>query len=896
MSDKGHIATEESVASTPTIVEKDAPNENKVVLERHSPEKVKEENTNGTNRLTETKTESPKNLSKTTASIDKTPKSSKYKSENEEDTESDLEPQKKKIKRANTGSAAKTKASNTSRKRKAAASLIAGSVEVSDIHSRVLALPQEIKDMFGQLVWAKMQGYPYWPALVVDPRHLPSSQQKQAIRSFETSKYWVFFYRARNFGPVPFKSVEKWLDTNQKYREGFPVGAAKAPKRRKELMGAIEDADVDYKRPAIERASDFLEVSISYVAMSVRHLFMRSLQHTGTATNRTAKANTISAQQGSKDQVETKKKKGRSTPTNKNPKPAGSNTKNDEKFIANIPKPTYDNEAAPNEAKSKSNDKVTPNEPKPENDDKAMLNEPKPKIDDKAAMSIEAKFKSNDKATPNEPKPKNENEAMPNASVGDEEQIGQQIEKQKESPVETQLVCGIVEDKNVNESSERLPSNSANDKAPSNYPGATLKGTPQQTQSTTQTPESKSDFELKNAQEANDSTKLAIKEKELKSDVAAHTLVARETESDPIDWIIFGKRLISLSEDEAANHDELLLMLSKVFEAKKITKVDIEKSGVAPVISKLRKSTNPSLAQTAKSLRKYLIASLNKDLKVQDIKCKSKQSTMKCQDSSLAGKSDVKERMIGQSMEEQTENGDSKKDAEKVVPDGTTDAEQIGDEMTKTSRKPDQLDETTRQSDKLHIQDDARKQLATSKATLEPPIPCLRNVDSSRHVEELRSKESILDAVASIATNGELQKQTSKDIPVTASVVSAGKAELVSGASKEHLKSSDTNLEGNREVDALTQESKKDEYRVRVIEMLTMSLGDQYGNLAKAIEQCIYDRFTESNDLYRAHARLVTFTLKDDEKLRNRVVGGSIHGFELAYANKDFFRQTRTIT
>lgn len=118
MSDKGHIATEESVASTPTIVEKDAPNENKVVLERHSPEKVKEENTNGTNRLTETKTESPKNLSKTTASIDKTSKSSKYKSENEEDTESDLEPQKKKIKRANTGSAAKKKASNTSRKRK----------------------------------------------------------------------------------------------------------------------------------------------------------------------------------------------------------------------------------------------------------------------------------------------------------------------------------------------------------------------------------------------------------------------------------------------------------------------------------------------------------------------------------------------------------------------------------------------------------------------------------------------------------------------------------------------------------------------------------------------------------------------------------------------------------
>nr|CCA13923.1 conserved hypothetical protein [Albugo laibachii Nc14] len=880
MSDKGHVATEESVASVSIATEKDALVEPQLSPASHPVEKPEETNTNGTNQPIEKESESAKNLAELIGVADVTSIPSQQKAENE-DTESDPEPQKKKIKIAKAGSTPKKKAPNSSRKRKATSSEVESAVDF-DIISRVAALPQEVKDLFGQLVWAKMQGYPYWPALVVDPRYLPASQQKQAIRSFETSKYWVFFYRARNFGPVPCKSVEKWLDASQKYREGFPAAAAKPSKRRKELMGAIEDADVDYKLSVTERAAEFLE-------------------YTDGTPKRASKAQAVSSQQASQDQVAANKESG-STPTINKQKVARPKDKIIDKVApgssVGIEKNTLQH--IDKEKKSQAEEQPTPAIAKDECGAESIQQPLSKTTIDKIPSGNVVESKIGD-ASIHQPLSKTTIDKIPSDSPGnvaegkdEKESIKQPLSK---TTIDKIPFWNVVESKSGNDSIQQ-PLTTTIDKEPSNSSVQSVEDILCQSQPATHTLETKSDPETQRTQVIDESTKGFTEMQLIKIDIDAQTsevAVVREVESGRIDWLVFGKRLTSLSEDESANRDELLQMLTKVFEAKKIWKVDIEKSGVGPVISKLRKSTNPSLAQTAKSLRKYLIATLNKDLKAQDNKSRKKQNTTKSQDSTLNDKSNVKEISTGKIVESQTEHGERKKDEEKTASHGPTEAESIGDQTANLSSKPEQLADTKSiQSEKVPLESFKVDKPASTESKLEPATCTSENVDASCHVEGLVPKEAAQEVVTS---NGQVQKQTPEESSESTSVATAAKIEsttpaLDSEASTNDLKSTDS---AAKEPVPLIQEPKKDEYRLRVIEMLTISLGSQYGNLAEAIEQCIYDRFTESNDLYRAHARLVTFTLKDDEKLKSRVLSGSIHGFELAYATNDFLRQTRKV-
>ncbi|CAH0493415.1 unnamed protein product [Peronospora farinosa] len=126
--------------------------------------------------------------------------------------------------------------------------------EQMEAEKKVNALSDEIKSRFGQIVWAKMGGYPYWPCIITDPRLLPSKLQETALKVLET-KYLVFFYVSNNFAPVSFKRIESWDDTKFKYREGHPEKDSKAPKRRVKLMEAIEAADKETKLPIEERAN-----------------------------------------------------------------------------------------------------------------------------------------------------------------------------------------------------------------------------------------------------------------------------------------------------------------------------------------------------------------------------------------------------------------------------------------------------------------------------------------------------------------------------------------------------------------------------------------------------------------------------------------------------------------
>ncbi|KAG5182126.1 hypothetical protein JKP88DRAFT_221506 [Tribonema minus] len=64
----------------------------------------------------------------------------------------------------------------------------------------VSLMPQEYKDKFGDLVWAKMGRYPPWPALIWDPRYAPAGSRKQAYLSLRKKFFTVWFYGNNQYG------------------------------------------------------------------------------------------------------------------------------------------------------------------------------------------------------------------------------------------------------------------------------------------------------------------------------------------------------------------------------------------------------------------------------------------------------------------------------------------------------------------------------------------------------------------------------------------------------------------------------------------------------------------------------------------------------------------------
>eukprot|EP00644_Phytophthora_capsici_P006862 jgi/Phyca11/504513/fgenesh2_kg.PHYCAscaffold_8_\ len=173
-----------------------------------------------------------------------------------EDTES--EPEKQPKKRAKITKGAK-RGPKPGRKKKAAVEPEPDSdEEQKEAEKKVNALGEDIKSRFGQIVWAKMGGYPYWPCIITDPRLLPQKLQQTALKTLET-KFLVFFFVSNNYAAIGFKSIEPWDDSKHNYREGFPEKDAKAPKRRVKLMEAIELADKEIKLPVQERADGLLK-------------------------------------------------------------------------------------------------------------------------------------------------------------------------------------------------------------------------------------------------------------------------------------------------------------------------------------------------------------------------------------------------------------------------------------------------------------------------------------------------------------------------------------------------------------------------------------------------------------------------------------------------------------
>jgi hypothetical protein len=75
-----------------------------------------------------------------------------------------------------------------------------------------------------------------------------------------------------------------------------------------------------------------------------------------------------------------------------------------------------------------------------------------------------------------------------------------------------------------------------------------------------------------------------------------------------------GKMNRLYANESSKNNDELIVLLTQLFEEKMVYRSDAERSGVAAVIAVLRKSQNPTVAQTASAVRKHLMHVLNNDV------------------------------------------------------------------------------------------------------------------------------------------------------------------------------------------------------------------------------------------------------------------------------------------
>lgn len=76
----------------------------------------------------------------------------------------------------------------------------------------------------------------------------------------------------------------------------------------------------------------------------------------------------------------------------------------------------------------------------------------------------------------------------------------------------------------------------------------------------------------------------------------------------------FASKLTRLNANESSkNNDEIIQMLNQLFEEKVVFRSDVERSGLAAIIAVLRKSSNPTVAQTASALRKHLMKIIRMD-------------------------------------------------------------------------------------------------------------------------------------------------------------------------------------------------------------------------------------------------------------------------------------------
>ncbi|DAZ98252.1 TPA: hypothetical protein N0F65_008937 [Lagenidium giganteum] len=659
-----------------------------------------------------------------------------------------------------------------------------------ELAKQVEALSDDIKEKFGNIVWAKMVGFPYWPGVVADPRKLPPKVREQAGK-FVDSKLCVYFYMTNNFAWILYKNVESWDDNKFDYRAGHPAKDAKAPKRRTTLMKAIAEADKEIHMAPDDRVGGLLS---------------------GEASDDDEEEEPKKSKAKEKEEKPVKEKKKPGRKPKPKPEPA--------------PKEEVEEEPAEEESAGKPSDEAEEDE---EADAPAMSKEEiKAKV---ASKKTPSKKKGDDDAGKSKDGAAKKVKGKPGPKPKAQKEAGEVDTKRKK---EIELV---VPRKSVKATDIRTITDEAAKKALS-------------------------------------------KESKVKKDLAEYKVG---------NLSIFAAKLARLHANESSkNNDEVIRMLNLLFEEKVIYRSDVEQSGLAAIIAALRKSTNPTVAKTASALRKYLMKILHaaatgekrEGAEAEEAQPSKKQKTDekansgKGVESASTGKDDTTKQQ-NDSKSSKAEGSASEKDVK-----ATEDATKQNQDKEKKKTKPEQNG----------VKPSSPPSKSDSEKTAEGPAKEKGASDDASN--KATTPQSDNKPEAQNSNPAEKEKAVKKDAAKDEPTQTTGAAPAKVAPSKSEDKKSKGSEAPTK---ATSSEPTVDKNRQVFIGLLSKVLdpkGTEPSKVAEDIEKLVFERFNESNEEYKTQARMITFGLKDNEYLLQRVVNGTLHGLELAWANDEFFKTT----
>ncbi|RHY30722.1 hypothetical protein DYB32_004070 [Aphanomyces invadans] len=95
-------------------------------------------------------------------------------------------------------------------------------------------LVSQDKAMYGQVAWARIRGYPYWPGYICDPKMLVHDYvSMQKYLPLMDTHFWVYFYQTNNSAPVLRADIALWEDSSKPFHDGFPTKKGKPYKNAK---------------------------------------------------------------------------------------------------------------------------------------------------------------------------------------------------------------------------------------------------------------------------------------------------------------------------------------------------------------------------------------------------------------------------------------------------------------------------------------------------------------------------------------------------------------------------------------------------------------------------------------------------------------------------------------
>ncbi|GLD96421.1 hypothetical protein PINS_up005104 [Pythium insidiosum] len=323
---------------------------------------------------------------------------------------------------------------------------------------------------------------------------------------------------------------------------------------------------------------------------------------------------------------------------------------------------------------------------------------------------------------------------------------------------------------------------------------------------------------------------------------------SKEKHKDKIEYKVgtmsqFAKKMTRLNANESSkNNDELIEMLTQLFEEKIVYRSDVEHSGLAAIIAILRKATNPTVAQTASAVRRHMMKVLKDDSVVEAPPKKHKA--------------------------ESTPEGDAMP-SKKAKTEPTNEAEPMPASPTSAATTPEESEKKAAAS--------------TEPAKTEEPAPVA--AAESKPDEDTKVKE--VEAPGK-GTADEPMKPSDAVEKENTPVVSSTGAESPS-KDEAALPTETKPIDSTPRPDPST-----DKARMNCIDMLGKALepnGSKNVEIATQIEEQLFDRFKESNAEYISFARKITFTLKRNARIRDRLFNGSLHALELAYASDALLKE-----